>query len=961
MATGGVDGIDESMQSFLDSLQTSDLQGRLAEAEVAKVLAGHIKNSAEFFVGSEVYRSQLEHALQEYRHAMIMWFEQDKSQGQLLSLSGLSEANDPLIFPDDSERLLQYARWWVLSFAALVTAVDYFSYLCYCSLMIRPNRPTKKAPSVATILGRRRSLYYWILRKCKNPPVREKFLAATSQAIQYAAKNVGAGLDGQYDQSRPYYGKSELQILIDDDSSNAGRAYEIVEQHHLAWVFGCICGVRPSSLGRHAYDKERFLRWRDIELRREIPEHGPFDGRFTAIVTFRNLKGRNDKVRAPNRYNKLRLTVGSPRLSDNLPFSLPHRLLTIALRRNLLQDCASVEDLFTGRLLNIAIKPEALDQPVFLAPTKGGVGLLPGIPLMADTFTSYMRKVAQRCGLERGTMYAWRRKAATEVARAAGADNARLFLNHGARTTTYEEYYSEEEYDLDVTAIGLGEDYAAGSERLRADSRPSLYRATIPPLGSTEHKAFVKAFFENDSELSLRVAAGDLELAAYRRSLLRAPANEAWAAYHRKLAQGTLTAEQLDARRKELSQPSNLMVQVRKSMQAAPTDVDNEYHDDDGNGLSGDDDDHTDIEKEISQCEDRVVDSDATAAALDSADAPDDEQDVLVDNEKDDTFAAEAKAFMLFSVEKRTEAPNGIRSSDTLQETYECAVCHKDNTVAERQKARKFSRRDLHLHLASEFHSDYRRFCRGAEIRKQPDGLYTCPYADCALSYRKINGLMEHIMDAIERETSKDQDDGHFHAIQAAGWGSPDFSRYKELGKYGKYINSKRHRKPPGRISKRPMADELGAPRSVRVKFPSYEYDVLLGPNVLPDSLQRSRGFEDPSVGASRLLLDEMVEKAQMRAAGWAQDTTRPDGTPFTTLGNLPGGNITKSSWWPSVPYGTSGPREELPQAQRTLIMAAVSQLGETMAEERDRRLLWETEISLLLQSQQELYAFARH
>ena len=94
-------------------------------------------------------------------------------------------------------------------------------------------------------------------------------------------------------------------------------------------------------------------------------------------------------------------------------------------------------------------------------------------------------------------MYAWRNKASTEVARAAGPDKARLFMDHSAKSKTFEENYDQAEYDLDVTAIAFSEDHAAGAQIMTDDSSPTLYRATIPRRGTPIHKAFVETLVSN--------------------------------------------------------------------------------------------------------------------------------------------------------------------------------------------------------------------------------------------------------------------------------------------------------------------------------------------------------------------------------------------------------------------------------------------------------------------------------
>jgi hypothetical protein len=122
---------------------------------------------------------------------------------------------------------------------------------------------------------------------------------------------------------------------------------EIAEAHHLAWVISRVCAVCPGSLGAPdgTYDAEKlpFLTWRDVDIQ---SENEP--GRFTAKLTFRNLKTnfedaeRHDLITNPK---VLHCVVTSPTDPANLIFSIPHRLLIIAIRRKIVIGINSIEEL----------------------------------------------------------------------------------------------------------------------------------------------------------------------------------------------------------------------------------------------------------------------------------------------------------------------------------------------------------------------------------------------------------------------------------------------------------------------------------------------------------------------------------------------------------------------------------------------------------------------------------------
>ncbi|KAL8981700.1 MAG: hypothetical protein Q9205_003594 [Flavoplaca limonia] len=346
--------------------------------------------------------------------------------------------------------------------------------------------------------------------------------------------------------------------MIGDDMSKPNIKIAQTEQDHLAWIFGCICGVRPGALGVYREDKSIYLRWKHIQIRRETATNGRFEGRFTAYCLFTNLKSRNVKVSRPGRYNQLRLTVRSPRSPNLIPLSLPHRLLVILVRRGFLRDYTSIDELLVGKHVKILIKQEFMEQPVMLKSSPHRI-LLADSPRTVDHYTKYLKRVAIRCGLGAGTMYTWRNKASTEVARAVRPDKARLFMNHSAKSKTFEEDYDQAEYDLDVTVIALSEDHLAGAQSLRGESSPALYRATIPPRGTPVHKAFVETLVFKNEFYCQAMAEGHSHEARLHRIALRRQANQAWEEYHRKLSEDQLTMDQVKKRVKELRSSPRLM------------------------------------------------------------------------------------------------------------------------------------------------------------------------------------------------------------------------------------------------------------------------------------------------------------------------------------------------------------------------------------------------------------------
>lgn len=734
-------------------------------------------------------------------------------------------------------------------------------------------------------------MYYWVVEKCRNPPDQYRFFKGTTQTIQYIFKKMGVQNE---EYKKPYYGKPELQIMIDDEMSQPIVRIAHMEQQHLAWIFGCLCGIRPGSLGSHPDDESRHLRWNDITIRREITSDGGFEGRFTACCVFRYLKDRNTTVRKPSRFQQLRLTVRSARSPDHIPFSLPHRLLTILIRRGLLRDYTTVEELFNGQDVNVIIKPEGLDQPVLL---KGkSHGYLQDSPHNASGFTIYMKKVALRCGLGNGTMYAWRNKAATEVARAVGPDKARMFLNHSTRSRVLEEYYDEAEYDLDVTAIALAEDHVAGAQSLRDDSSPALYRATIPPLGTPVHKAFVGYLVSEDTSYRQMVIEGRDEDAKLRWYRLRRQANKAWEEYHRKLSVDHLTMDEVNERTKELRSAPRLMSNVRAFMSNMMIDADTGEEwggiEDDDDPLAVDMEDQLGIDFPTVEDDVHTSNSDEESSDEESSDGessdeePSDEESsgeepcttatsvieetVNVDEGDDVPYHTQIKAFMLYLLdldECHFQHPK-------RPEELTCSLCREDETVPEERKNYVWQG-PFHLarHQKETYHSDFARFKRGMNIRYKRDGCFICPYANCGAKYPTGGQLTTHIRYSLKLNKAGEIKTGaHADAIRAAGWGSEGFEGKsgKPVGKVKRPASDEAVKPVSKQVAtlggiKRPASDEVVEARPMKMKMPQYEASILLGTYTVPEKMWAD--VRPCSVESTRLALERSLESRPGRAA----------------------------------------------------------------------------------------------
>jgi hypothetical protein len=128
----------------------------------------------------------------------------------------------------------------------------------------------------------------------------------------------------------------------------------------LAWCIGRICAVRPGSLARSDNKpanspQKPFLIWKDIELSRD-EQHG----KFSARLHFRNLKTNYEDPEKSRRKtvqaSTLTCIIKSPQNTENMVFSVPHRLLTMAVRRGILDGIETLDQLFSSEAKYISVR-----------------------------------------------------------------------------------------------------------------------------------------------------------------------------------------------------------------------------------------------------------------------------------------------------------------------------------------------------------------------------------------------------------------------------------------------------------------------------------------------------------------------------------------------------------------------------------------------------------------------------
>ena len=156
-----------------------------------------------------------------------------------------------------------------------------------------------------------------------------------------------------------------------------------------------------------------------------------------------DIKHSQDTVEADSAPMEHPLVVNFPSPEpQNIVFSPAHRLLVIALRRNVLDGVTTLDELLSSELYNIRISTAHLDDVVFLAGTQKGEAVNPDRPMKAHAMTEHLQRRGTFMGYTtKLTWYAIRRRAATDMARRIGMKATRIFLGHTADSQTLERYY----------------------------------------------------------------------------------------------------------------------------------------------------------------------------------------------------------------------------------------------------------------------------------------------------------------------------------------------------------------------------------------------------------------------------------------------------------------------------------------------------------------------------------------
>ncbi|EME77334.1 uncharacterized protein MYCFIDRAFT_179910 [Pseudocercospora fijiensis CIRAD86] len=492
--------------------------------------------SEDFRLESPSYQVRLDKHLWEYRAATMIYIRHLGEEDSLVTRDSLSSANDHIFFPEDMDRLFEYCK----------------HYFIWAVQRIRPLRKVDVSPRLATIISRRWSLRHWIKNKLGNKaPNYRTYHSKTNKSLHYAARVFGINKKAK---TKAYFGRQELRFMIDADMHRT-EYVDVAEQHHLAWILGCICGVRPGSLGFTSKRPDNYMRWKHVKITRSEQI------KFTVELEFEYLKGYNDDD-GELHSGDLIMTVTPPENPDNIPLNPGYYMLLILLRRGFLKRYENFSQLLAGHDHHISIKEEALEQPIFLAAKEGGRGLNPGKAASAVSLSSYLRLRADEVGFTKDIgFYAWRRGTATNLSAVKSREVARTVLNHRPGSHVLEgSRYLDMFKKLDIGSIAYGEDVQAGEERMKERSHEVLYRAELQ-LTKAEQDKMVEAYVEKYIDRS----STDQKLQMRR---LRREAKRELRSYASKIFQETFTMEQIKERQEQLSNRSKMADTLYKRARA---------------------------------------------------------------------------------------------------------------------------------------------------------------------------------------------------------------------------------------------------------------------------------------------------------------------------------------------------------------------------------------------------------
>lgn len=452
-------------------------------------------------------------------------------------------------FPEDSETLKSYLR-------------NFISFTFQTA--IPRSHVVGQRISYKTLARYRDSMLFWVERIFRLrqrsaggagvvPDLPNMFKDMT-QTMRFLQENFAKGNSPNTSMTKSSVGLPELRQLIDYEMYH-NICIENSEQHQVAWCIGRMVAVRPGSIGPSHLGRNEPLKWKDVGF-----TTGDIPGQFDVSLEFPNIaiKARQDIEKSAGSARPLRVTITSPTDPDSLVFSIPHRLLVIAIRRGILDGISSIDDLMNTNKHYILVKKEHLQEFIFFRSISKGTALNQSQPLTAPQLTDYLSTRGLALGYSQPvTWYSLRRKAATDLTQRVGADQARIILGHTLESRTLERFYLDLAPAMDLSRIQTEQPINAGgiSTDLLKSNQWTLAVARLDREAVARTRGVALAAYTNmliRLDANFPTDASDEELKQYRKVMTRRAKKEI-TAKEMELLKCNMTREEFQGRRGALN------------------------------------------------------------------------------------------------------------------------------------------------------------------------------------------------------------------------------------------------------------------------------------------------------------------------------------------------------------------------------------------------------------------------
>ncbi|KAJ9667046.1 hypothetical protein H2201_002881 [Coniosporium apollinis] len=176
----------------------------------------------------------------------------------------------------------------------------------------------------------------------------------------------------------------------------------------------------------------------------------------------------------------------------------------------------------------IVLNKEATKLPIFLDTGPKGTHL-PDKPASTNSpGEDPETRAAWKGRLRETTVYAWRRKAGTNVERAAHLAKARRFMGHRPGSNTYREFCDQGLYDFNVVEVVLEGTDGRGSTALELELSEAIHRAQLMKE-SMDHHTITQGLTERHADIVAAVEEGDTgRLEQVRKRIVEQHLEQVW-------------------------------------------------------------------------------------------------------------------------------------------------------------------------------------------------------------------------------------------------------------------------------------------------------------------------------------------------------------------------------------------------------------------------------------------------